>query len=151
MKSLLIIILFFIAPLSSFAEEEKDFFETTVMSHLEECKDHFDIEPYFKLAIGADFDESVADEVLISIETFMHTGRLPIPEDQKDSSLVVRCATFAEGMMVGGFGREIVSTVSRVLGEAIGEAFGRALESLGQGFEQGFEPQLFEPPQSANP
>ncbi len=122
-------------PLVGFAQEkqEKDFFDSVLGTRIKECKAHFDIEPYFILAVGADQDERINESVVRSLENFSTTGRLVIPQNQRNNPVAVRCATYAEGLMAGGLGAQIVAALGEAMGKAIGEGMGKAVEAIGKG------------------
>lgn len=134
MKRVLLLAIMLALPGLSLAEEDKSFFATTVEPKIAECKDHYDIELYFKIAVGADIDNGITDETINSLETFFNTGKLAVPETKKSDAVAMQCAQFAEGMLVGGLGNEIVSVMVNGIALAIGDAFGQALESIGEGF-----------------
>lgn len=115
-------------------KQEKDFFDEIMAERIKECKPHFDIEPYFILAIGADHDERINESVLKSLEDFSTTGRLIVPQNKKNNPVAVSCATYAEGMMAGGTGAQLVIA----LGEAMSEGLGKAIEAIGKGIGEAF-------------
>lgn len=136
MKRIILIglLLYFALPTKSFGEESQkgDFFSSVIGARSEMCKGHFDILPYFVLAIGATEDNGVGPEVVKSLEHFGSTGKISLTEDQSNDPVAVSCATYAEGLMAGSIGRQIFVAVVEGVGKAFGEAIGKVVEGIAE-------------------
>ncbi len=135
----LVLLAFFMAtiPLSLFAQEgpkeqeekAQDFLTAILQPKIQECKNHFDILPFFILAIGAD-QKTVNDDIEKSLASYRSTGRLIIPEDKKNDPVAVSCATYAEGMLASAIGGLLIS----MLGDSMVQSFGEGTDKM---FNQG--------------
>lgn len=147
-KTILIGLLALALPSIGFGEEEKenDFFDSVIGTRIEECKGHFDIVPYFNIAIGADQDKESMPEVAKSLENFGETGKISLTEAQAKDPIAVSCATYAEGVLAGGIGSQLVSGLSQALGNAIAEGvstvFEEVVNGIGEAVSQSVEGQI---------
>jgi hypothetical protein len=115
-KSMILAAILAATQFSSFAEENQavyrvemkvvDFFGDILGPRIEECRNHFDIEPYFNRAIGTYMVKDVPEEVL---ENYSDTGLLTVPEEIRKDPVGLKCVAFVEGMMAGGTGRQMLS------------------------------------------
>lgn len=87
--------------LSSFADMSKDNDEFTkiLLDRVQECQNHFDIEPFFLLVSGSYRGEKLSPEVIAALHDFPKTGRLILPSDKKNDLVALSCANYAEGLI----------------------------------------------------
>ena len=106
------------------SEEDWVLSPSRLETRLENCREFFDIEPYFALAVGADYEELLTEEVEASLVNFFATGELLLPEGLEDHPIALDCKTYVEGMLTGGLYRLIVSSLKEALGLMFEGLFG---------------------------
>lgn len=70
-----------------------DFYGDILAPRIEECRDHFDIEPFYKFAIGTYVKEGVSGDFFTH---YHETGRLIVPEKLKNDEVALKCVAFVE-------------------------------------------------------
>lgn len=153
MKRIILIglLLYFALPTKSFGEEsQKGIYSSVIDARSEMCKGHFDILPYVVLAIGLKDYRHVNSEVVKSLEHFGSTGKISLTEDQSNDPVAVSCATYAEGLMAGGIGRQLFVSVKGWVkhGEGEGKAFGEAIGKVVEGIAESIGVDVFKSIQS---
>lgn len=127
----------FLMPAAAFAQEEShtDLFESIIGTRVRECREHFDLEPYILIAVGAQPDDRITEETIQAISEFADTGRLRLPKDKEADPIAQSCATYAEGLLAGGLAHQFVSAVGEALAEMLADAVQKALDAVTKGEE----------------
>ena len=105
----------------------EDFFNIA-FTKISECKEAFDIEPYFLIAIGTSLDSETDPRIFESLDQYFQSGHLPLTEAQQGNPEAKLCATYAEGLLMGSLGFRLTDAIKDALSEIINSAIGEALD-----------------------